>query len=218
MNIDFISIISITLLSSFGHCYAMCGGFNLAFLELNKKSKNIFLLSIFYHFSRILAYIILGLIFWIFGFVLNFLFKGFLLFIIGFFMIILGIAMIFKGKLLYIIENNNIISNIINNFIFKAIKLKGIKGAILLGFLNGMIPCGLVYFFLALSLSKTNIIEAILIMLVFGISTLPALLFFNELTKTIKQRLKIIFTNFSYILIMIYGVYLMYLGLISTNY
>ncbi|ECP7058597.1 sulfite exporter TauE/SafE family protein, partial [Campylobacter jejuni] len=28
MSIDFLAIISVAFLSSFGHCYSMCGGFN----------------------------------------------------------------------------------------------------------------------------------------------------------------------------------------------
>lgn len=67
MSIDFLAIISVAFLSSFGHCYSMCGGFNLLFINLNSKSNNLFLLTFIYNLFRIFAYIVLGIIFGTFG-------------------------------------------------------------------------------------------------------------------------------------------------------
>ncbi|KQI24484.1 membrane protein, partial [Campylobacter coli CVM 41963] len=60
---------------------------------------------------------------------------------------------------------------------------KGVKSAMILGFANGFVPCGLVYFFLANAMSRQNVTESILVMLVFGLSTLPAMLFFVKISQ-----------------------------------
>lgn len=219
MSIDIFSIISVALLSSFGHCYFMCGGFNLAFLELNKKAKYPFLLLLTYHFSRIAAYVSLGLVFGFLGFSFHFLpiSDGFLFFVLGIFMVFLGFALIFRGKALAFIEGNVFLQKYLKILMKKAFKLKGFSAALTLGFLNGFVPCGLVYFFLALALSKTSVAQGALVMLVFGLSTLVPLLFFGEFARLLSSKAKGIYTHISYILIICYGLYLGYLGFSLTR-
>ena len=145
---------SVAVLSSFSHCYAMCGGFNLAFLRLNSATninlplnlapKNFeqnpnlnsaktaqisplnsaqnaknrsnftrhlaqnsapFALILTYHSFRIIAYTLLGVIFGAFGNVLAFLNKGVLFFALGVFMVLLALALNYKGKFLAFFEN-----------------------------------------------------------------------------------------------------------------
>ncbi|ECK7557680.1 sulfite exporter TauE/SafE family protein, partial [Campylobacter jejuni] len=107
MSIDFLAIISVAFLSSFGHCYSMCGGFNLLFINLNSKSNNLFLLTFIYNLFRIFAYIVLGIIFGTFGNILaiNAKVQSLSFFILGIFMMILGFALIFRGNMLSFIEN-----------------------------------------------------------------------------------------------------------------
>ena len=211
---DFSAIFSVAFLSSFGHCYSMCGGFNLAFIQLNLKAKNLFLLSLFYHLSRIFAYILLGGIFGIFGnlLALNAKTQSLSFFVLGVFMMILGFALILRGKILVFIENNIFFEKILKTAVRQARKFKGIKSALILGFANGFVPCGLVYFFLASALSQQNFLESILVMAIFGVSTLPALLFFSKLSQLLSEFLKKLFNTLSYFLIIIYGIILAYMG------
>ncbi|RQD67691.1 sulfite exporter TauE/SafE family protein [Campylobacter hepaticus] len=214
MNIDFLAIIGIAFLSSFGHCYSMCGGFTLVFMNLNSKHKNLFLLTFIYHLFRIFAYIVLGIIFGSFGNVLalNAKIQSLSFFILGIFMVILGFALIYRGKILFFIEKNTFFDFFIKKIIKKSAHFKGLKSAIVLGFSNGFVPCGLVYFFIASAMSKQNIVESILIMMIFGISTLPAMLFFLKISQFFNNFFKKIFNYLSYGIIICYGVNLAYIG------
>lgn len=217
LNIDFFVIFSVAFLSSFGHCYAMCGGFTLVFMRLNSSHKHLFLLTFLYQLSRILAYIFLGILCGIFGNILaiNAKIQSFSFFIIGIFMVILGCALIFRGSLLAFFENNIIIHSLFKFVMQKSMKFKGVKSALMLGFANGFVPCGLVYFFLTDALKRENILESMLIMLIFGISTLPAMLFFARLSQILNEFLKMIFNYMAYIIIIIYGLHISYIGFIT---
>lgn len=220
MSIDFIAIISVAFLSSFGHCYSMCGGFNLAFLQANSKARNLFFLSFIYQNFRILAYMFLGLIFGTFGTFLAFNAKiqSLVFFILGVFMIFLGFALLLRNQFLFLIENNIFFNIFVKKVMKKTLKLQGLKSAMLLGFANGFVPCGLVYFFLASAISKTSVLEAVLIMFIFGISTLPAMLFFVKISQYLNVFLKKAFNYLSYIIIILYGINLAYMGFKAFRY
>ena len=78
--------------------------------------------------------------------------------------------------------------------------------AFLLGLVWGWLPCGLVYSMLAYSATSDNLLQAILIMLCFGLGTLPSLLvtgLFAEQLKVFIQRQSV--RTISGILIIIFG-------------
>ncbi|HEC1792459.1 TPA: sulfite exporter TauE/SafE family protein [Campylobacter lari] len=220
MSLDFIALTSIAFLSSFGHCYGMCGGFVLAYTQLSKQIKLPFFLLIFsYHLSRIFAYVCLGIFFGVFGSLLSFseFSKGIMFFIIGIFMITLALALIFKGKFLSFFENSLFFECVIKKNISRLIQKKSFKSTLFLGFLNGFVPCGLVYFYIAFGMSVQSVYLSALIMLVFGFSTLPALIFLAYFSKTLNEKFQKIASLISYILIFCYGVYFSYIGFVFTR-
>ncbi|NDJ27584.1 hypothetical protein DMB95_06340 [Campylobacter sp. MIT 12-8780] len=212
MSVDFLALISVALLSSFTHCYAMCSGLNLAFLRLNAKEKSPLLLSLTYHSFRILAYIFLGLVFSSFGNVISHFSQSLLFFMLGVFMVLLGLAMFVRGNFLAFFERN-FIFHFLREKMLKKFHFKGYKNAMFLGFLNGFVPCGLVYFYLALSMSQKNLFYSALIMFVFGLCTLPALLFLNFFSRFLNEKLGKIYLYLTYGIIIVYGVYYLYLAL-----
>lgn len=214
MSLDLLVFISIAFLSSFGHCYSMCGGFVLLFLNLNKEAKDLFILQIIFHFFRILTYIFLGVLFSLIGnfFLINTTIQSLFFFIIGLLMIFLGFALIFRGKILFLIENHIFYEKFIIKIFQKAKAYKGVKSAIFLGFFNGFIPCGLVYFFIASAMSRQNILESALIMFIFGLSTLPALFLFSLIAKFLSDLFRNIFNYIAYFAIIFYGLYLSFIG------
>ena len=285
MNFDILATISVAVLSSFSHCYAMCGGFNIAFLRLNSasnaenlglnsaknsqnsanlnknsqnsensslnsNSQNIrnsslnsakisqnnknsttssqhsktpsikFTLSLTYHIFRVVAYVCLGVIFGAFGNVLSFLNKGIFFFVLGIFMVLLGLALNFRGQFLAFFENP-FFFNLFAKKMWQRLNFKGYKSAVVLGFCNGFVPCGLVYFYLALAMSQDSLIQSAFIMLVFGACTLPALLFFSELFSLLQRafgdRFQNLWTKIAYFIIILYGIYLAYLGVSLTR-
>lgn len=218
MNFDFfasqIPLFAVGFLSSFGHCYSMCGGFALAFNAINAKAKQPFFLNCLYHISRVCAYLVLGLVSGLFGNVLaiNARIQGFSLFLLGMFMVVLGFALLFRGQFLAFIENQIFFKACSKKIIQKATQYKGIKSAVILGFANGFVPCALVYFFLANAMSKNSLSQSLFVMLVFGISTLPAMLFFSQFAQMLGSTKKL-FNILSYGIIIVYGIVLSYMGL-----
>lgn len=211
MSAELLTTMSVAFLSSFSHCYAMCGGLNLAFLRLNSSAKSPFLLTLSYHLSRIFAYVLLGVIFGAFGNIFAFVNKNLFFFVLGVFMVLLGIALLFRGKILALFENP-FFFNLFAKKIWQKAHFKGYKSAVALGFCNAFVPCGLVYFALALAMSQNTLFQSAFIMLVFGLCTLPALLFFNQVLRFLGQSWQRVWARLSAFIIALYGLYLMYLG------
>ena len=83
----------------------------------------------------------------------------------------------------------------------------------MLGLLNGLLPCGLVYFFAIAAASTADPLYGALVMAVFGLSTIPALFslgFFVGLFKQTKIRDTMI--KLSAISVILYGCYTIYNG------
>jgi hypothetical protein len=168
----FLSAIIFGLLGSF-HCVGMCGP--IAFMlpiDRQNKTKG-FLQILSYHFGRLLTYSLIGLLF-------GFLGKGFYLF--GFqqqISIIVGVSMIVFILFPKIFHKINFSKNI-NNVIFKVknalgkeLKKKGNDTFFTIGFLNGFLPCGLVYMAVFGALASTNAFSGSLYMFLFGLGTIP---------------------------------------------
>ncbi len=161
------------LLGSF-HCVGMCGP--IAFMLPVNRSNTIqkFLQVFLYHFGRLLAYSIIGVFFGILG-------KSFSIFglqqklsiVVGVIMIILVITpyQIFIkynfSKPIY-----KIIAKV-KNSLGVALKKKTPDTFLSIGFLNGFLPCGLVYMAVFGSIASGTIIEGSLYMLFFGLGTIP---------------------------------------------
>lgn len=182
------------LLGSF-HCVGMCGP--IAFMlpvDRSNSSKKVF--QIFsYHFGRILAYSLIGLFFGLLG-------KS--LYIFGLqqqLSIIIGILMIVVvliptqtfnkynfSKPLY-----KIISKV-KSSLGKAMKKKTADTFLTIGFLNGFLPCGLVYMAVFASLAMPSATESSLYMALFGLGTIPlmttAIYVGKFLNTTVKQRIQ----------------------------
>ena len=161
------------LMGSF-HCIGMCGP--IAFMlpvDRNSTLKKNLQIGL-YHLGRILSYSIIGLLF-------GFLGKGFYLF--GFqqqLSIIIGLLMILIAFIPYkIVAKCNfskplfhIISKI-KSGLGKALKKKTPDTFLTIGFLNGFLPCGLVYMAVFGALSTGNSWQGALYMAIFGLGTIP---------------------------------------------
>ena len=155
---EFVGVLSVAALSSVGHCMGMCGGFAILLARfLNGKGK-IFSAAMIagYNLARICAYMLLGFIFGSLGgvFTLSLAARGYLFFAIGVFFGVLGVALIGRGALLNLIEKNAFLSKILNEKMKAAIAKNSAIGFLTLGFLNGLLPCGVVYYFLALAVAS----------------------------------------------------------------
>ena len=161
------------LLGSF-HCVGMCGP--IAFmLPVDRTNSFRKITQIFtYHFGRLLAYSIIGLFFGLVG-------KS--LYIFGFqqqLSIAIGVLMIIVVLIPVPTFNRynfskpvyNIISKV-KSSLGKALKKKTADTFLTIGFLNGFLPCGLVYMAVFASLAMQSTTQGSLYMVLFGLGPIP---------------------------------------------
>lgn len=182
------------LLGSF-HCVGMCGP--IAFLLPVDRSNNVKKVGqiFLYHFGRILAYSIIGLIFGLVGKSLNlFGFQQQLSILIG----VLMLAVIFIPQKTF--NNYNfskpiyrIISKV-KSALGKELKKKTPDTFLTIGFLNGFLPCGLVYMAVFGAIASGNALEGSLYMAIFGLGTIPlmtsTIYLGNFLNGQVRQRIR----------------------------
>lgn len=179
MELDFLSAFVIGLLGG-GHCIAMCGGITTMLTSAlpQQINKTPFILS--YNVGRIFSYSLIGAIAGLTG-SLAIKHLGFpivtLKIIAGIFLILLGL---YIGQWLLWISKVEVIGKHLWQHLSplskKIIPIKSVKKSFLLGTLWGWLPCGLVYSTLTWSLASGSAIKGGLIMMFFGLGTLPALL------------------------------------------
>ena len=214
-NISLYMIISVALLSSFSHCIGMCSGFlSLQALFFKGKSKSeILMLSALYNLARIFAYVALGALFGAFGAAISFGMqaRGVIFFIVGLVIAFIGIALLFRGELLKFIESEKALKFIVK-MAKTSVQKRNLTNFLLLGFLNGLLPCGVVYYFLALGVLSANVADASFIMLIFGLCTLPAMLLASFVFGLLKEKFKEIMFKLSACIMILNGLYLSFLG------
>ena len=191
---EIIAALSIGFLGSF-HCVGMCGPIALA-LPL-PKSTNIqfFLGRTIYNLGRIISYAVMGFIFgWLGQKISLWGFQQLLSVLLG----VTIFAFIFlpgkaKDRLLSFSPVQKIISPL-KISIGKLFKQNSISSFLLIGVLNGFLPCGFVYIGLAGAIAVANPLTGILVMTFFGLGTFPAMFAISVFGKFIslgfRQKLR----------------------------
>ena len=166
------------LLGSFGHCLGMCGPLNMILAaQIRKSDLPAGLNFVLYHLARITVYILLGAAVGFLGSLLG-LSKQITL-LGGTFSLFLGILILLLGAGYLGWLGNFALEGQAkwwNKAFSTILKKRGSVGILLLGGLNGLLPCGLVYSALLFSASSGSIWQSSVGMAVFGLGTLPALL------------------------------------------
>ncbi|WP_431158637.1 sulfite exporter TauE/SafE family protein [Winogradskyella poriferorum] len=177
------------------HCVGMCGP--IAFMLPVDRSNSITKVSQIsvYHLGRLLAYSLIGLVFGLVG-------KS--LYIFGMqqqLSIAIGILMIIVVLIPYQTFSkynlskplHRLISKVKSN-LGKALQKKSADTFLTIGFLNGFLPCGLVYMAVFGSVATANLLEGATYMILFGIGTIPlmtsAIYLGKFLNSTVKQRIQ----------------------------
>lgn len=188
------SALILGLLGSF-HCIGMCGpiAFMLPVSRNNqlKKAMQVFL----YHFGRLLAYSMIGLVFGLIGKSLNlFGLQQQLSIWVGILMI--AVVLIPSRKLgrLSITGPLTMAIGRVKSSMASAFKRKSPDTFLIIGFLNGLLPCGLVYMAVFGAIASGNTVEGSLYMLLFGLGTVPlmtsAIYFSGILTVLMRKRIQ----------------------------
>jgi sulfite exporter TauE/SafE len=173
-----ITLLTSGLLGSLGHCLGMCGPLNLVVAaQMRKNDLDVLPNFSLYHAARVLVYLLLGALAGTIGSLLGL--SKQLTFLGGAVSLLLGIAILLFGAgylgWLSVLPLEGA-SRWWNAALSRALKQGGWRGVVLLGALNGLLPCGLVYSVLLLVASTGTAGGGALGMVLFGMGTIPALL------------------------------------------
>jgi len=192
------------------HCVGMCGGIISALtLGIQRKDEGaspdntatLFPYLLSYNVARITSYAIAGFIFgglgaWLTNLVMFNQAQLVLKVVAGVFLIALGLYLAnwWRG-LSYLERMGNGLWRIIEPYARKFIPIRNKRQAFAAGLLWGWLPCGLVYSVLIWSLSSGSAIKGGLLMLSFGLGTLPSLLAMGLFATALKHFIQLWFVR-----------------------
>jgi sulfite exporter TauE/SafE len=217
--LNIFSIITIAFLGSFGHCIGMCGGIVIAYSSTKVDEKWVktkqALAHLTYSLGRILTYTLLGAMFGYLGGVATFnnYTNGGLLIFAGIIMILTGLSLIGKIKFLTLIEHSFSKSEWYQKSFRTMLRSESLFSFFLLGMLNGLLPCGFVYFFAITAASTASALWGAVVMLIFGLSTIPAMFSMGFFVGLFKQSaFRDIMIKLAAIAVIGYGLFTLYNG------
>lgn len=212
---DWLGALAVGLVGS-AHCLGMCGGIASAMsLGANSSSRRL-LTTLFYNVGRLISYmtagaIVGGTISSAANLVSEYALLNWLRFVSALVMIMLAL---YIGKwwqgLVHIEKLGSGLWRWLSPLAGKLLPLPSAFHALPLGIIWGWLPCGLVYSTLTWSAVSGSALNGGLIMLAFGVGTLPSMLFVG-IGAVYLNRLKssLSFRRFGAMLLLSYGVYVL---------
>ena len=159
------------------HCVGMCGPIALL-IPLQRQHKGFRSLQLgAYFIGKTLAYALMGLLFGLVGegvFIAEYqqefsIFAGFLMILMGLFSLL---HLRVKGLGNPLLKGFSLLKNALG----KQLSKKTLTSSLSIGFLNGFLPCGLVYTALFGALAMGNWWGSMIYMTAFGVGTIPLML------------------------------------------
>ncbi len=189
-----IAALSVGFVGSF-HCVGMCGPIALALPLGGQSGLKRGAGMLLYNAGRIFTYSVLGMLFGLLG-------KGF---VIGGYQQALSITLgviILAGLILPATVSQRFgMTKVITPIVTKVksllgglLKSKSSGSFFLIGALNGLLPCGLVYLAVAGAIAAGSVVKGGLFMAMFGLGTVPAMLFVlaaaRYITPTVRNYMR----------------------------
>lgn len=218
-TVNLLSVMAIAFVGSLGHCIGMCGGivigYSSAKIEPRWGAGRKALAHLLYSLGRTTTYTMLGAIFGYLGGVSTFsnTANGVLLLIAGAAMVITGLSLVGWVGWLGSYDSPLTRSRWFGRKFRDLLNNKSLYSLFVLGLLNGLLPCGFVYFFAITAASTASPLWGGVVMMVFGLSTTPALFslgFFVGLFQKGNLRRTMIYVAAA--AVVLYGVYTLYDG------
>ncbi|MDR3314565.1 MAG: sulfite exporter TauE/SafE family protein [Oscillospiraceae bacterium] len=180
------------------HCIAMCGGINLS-QSLPKKDSSAetqsrfaaFLPALLYNLGRVISYTaigaVLGLVGWLAGgggqnVGVPLLLQGILKLLAGVFMVIMGVNMlgIFPSLRKWQVKMPKVFT--------KKLNTSTSKSPLIVGLLNGLMPCGPLQSMQIVALASGNPLAGALAMFLFSLGTVPLMLGLGSLVAALGKK------------------------------
>ncbi|MEC6822850.1 sulfite exporter TauE/SafE family protein [Photobacterium piscicola] len=219
-ELNFVAALLIGLTGA-GHCISMCGGIAAAVtIGMPNKPQYHWIYLLYYNLGRISSYMIAGLI--VSQVIVEISAISNSASILILMRIIASIMMIMLGLyigkwwsgLTYIERVGHVIWRFILPLTKHFLPLTSPTKAIPFGFLWGWLPCGLVYSTLTWAAVSGSAIDGMIIMLAFGLGTLPAMLALGSIADKLKSLLNnSYFKRINGLFIIIYGIHIGYIAI-----
>lgn len=167
-----IAAISLGLLGSM-HCIGMCGPLALA-LPIHQKNTAEKIYSVMaYNIGRALTYSVFGVVFgWIGqGFAVFGLQQAISIILGALILVSVVLPAVISFESTFIYSKLTLLKQMISNYFTRS----GVSSFFIVGLLNGLLPCGLVYMAVAGAVATGSIINGALFMGAFGLGTIPAM-------------------------------------------
>lgn len=173
------------------HCLGMCGPIALAVPHISKTSSGILIDDVIYNSGRIMTYALLGFIIGVFGSPIGMShLQGPVSITMG---SVLLVYLIIPAKYKFKFLNFNVtgrIWSVLRSKFASILNAKTRKTLFLIGLLNGLLPCGLVYIALFAAVGYFDPLKSMLFMVLFGVGTSPVMLSVYYLKRLITAKLK----------------------------
>ena len=198
------------------HCVGMCGPIALMIPTGNGKQK---WLSLFlYHFGKILTYLIIGTFFGlIVGGLNSYHTQVLFTFISGGLLILFGTLPSF----LNLVEKKgySFFNKVIHfkSKLAKSLNKNKIEYSFYIGFLNGFLPCAMVYSAAIIALAQKSFMNSLTVMLLFGLGTIPLLSLFYYFSTKLKSKFSKYANSFRTFSFIIVGLFLIVRGFYFLN-
>ncbi len=188
------------------HCIAMCGGINLSQClphaeeadsqiagQGNRSRLSTFVPAFLYNLGRVISYTVVGFVLGAAGMLLGgggsgaglpTLAQGILKLIAGVFMVIMGINMLGIFPWLRRLQPR------MPGFLIRKVNTEksGSKSPLIVGLLNGLMPCGPLQSMQIVALASGNPLAGALSMFLFSLGTVPLMLGFGSIVSALGQR------------------------------
>jgi sulfite exporter TauE/SafE len=197
----------------------MCGGIVIAYSSTKidnswDKTRQTWA-HIFYSLGRVTTYTFFGALFGYIGSVISFsnVANGTMLVITGVIMVLVGVSISGKVKMLSYIEHSIQNSSWYHKNFKELLQSNFLGSFYILGLLNGLLPCGLVYFFAITAASTASALYGAIVMLIFGLSTIPVMFslgFFVGIFR--KTAVRETMMKLAALGVIVYGIYTAYNG------
>ena len=178
------------------HCIGMCGPLVMAIPISHQSNFQKWVSILLYHFGKISSYSVLGILLGLFGSSLPlFGVQENLSIVIGSIMLLYVLyVFVIKSKWKIPFLKSNILYTLIIKKMGALFKSENRGSFYLIGFLNGLLPCGMVYLALTSALATQSLVQGGMIMAFFGLGTMPALIMVSiggqYMGRTVRTKLQ----------------------------
>jgi len=198
-----------------GHCLGMCGALVSGYF-MNSGEKKSYFPYFAYQITRILVYVSIGLLAASLGVVLVSggmfgKFQSILQMFIGSVVIILALGIL--GLIPWQGSVKLLPMNLLRKGYAKARTKGPVVGAMIAGFLNGLMPCPLTFAMYVEATSATTVLEGGALLLAFGAGTLPTMLFISVAFGKMSSSLRGLMLKSAAVIMIFMGANTIYKGL-----